>query len=222
MCLIGQKLKAYDLSSLEVITYGTEPMPEQTLRKLHTELPNVRLKQTYGLSELGIMSTKSRSNDSLWVKLGGAGFDYKVIDGVLWVKSDKAMLGYLNAPYSFDDDGYFNTQDQVEVDGDYVKILGRRSEIINVGGLKVYPNEVESVILEVPNVADVTVSGRKNPVTGQVVQARIKPVEGYSAVDLEKAVVRHCGNRLEEYKVPVHIEISEDEHHSERFKKVRA
>ncbi|WP_116248327.1 class I adenylate-forming enzyme family protein [Nocardiopsis sp. FIRDI 009] len=222
MCLIGQKLRDYDLSSLQVITYGTEPMPEQTLKKLHEELPNVQLKQTYGLSELGIMSTKSRSDDSLWVKLGGAGFDYKVIDGLLWVKSDKAMLGYLNAAYSFDEDGYFNTQDQVEVDGEYVKILGRRSELINVAGLKVYPNEVESVILEVPNVADVTVFGRKNPVTGQVVQARVKPVDGNAATDLEKAVLKHCGDRLEDYKVPVRVEISEEAHHSNRFKKARA
>ncbi|MFE1102573.1 class I adenylate-forming enzyme family protein [Nocardiopsis alba] len=222
MCLIGKRTRAYDLSSLEVITYGTEPMPEQTLRKLHEELPDVRLKQTYGLSELGIMSTRSRSDDSLWVRLGGPGFDYKVVDGLLWVKSDKAMLGYLNAPYSFDEDGYFNTQDQVEVSGDYVKILGRRSEIINVAGLKVYPNEVESVILEVPDVADVTVSGRPNPVTGQVVQARIKPVNGPSVASLREAVRRHCSDRLEEYKVPVHIEISDEEHHSERFKKARA
>lgn len=222
MCLIGKRIQAYDLSSLEVITYGTEPMPEQTLRKLHEQLPKVRLKQTYGLSELGIMSTKSRSDDSLWMKLGGEGFDYKVIDGLLWVKSDKAMLGYLNAPYSFDEEGYFNTQDQVEVSGDYVKILGRRSEIINVAGLKVYPNEVESVILEVPNVADVTVSGRTNPVTGQVVQARVRPAGGHAGPDLKEAVWRHCRARLEEYKVPVHIEISDEEHHSERFKKARA
>lgn len=222
MCLIGDKIKDYDLSGLEVITYGTEPMPEHTLRTLHRQLPGVRLKQTYGLSELGIMPTRSKSDDSAWVKLGGEGFEYKIVDGILWVKSDKAMLGYLNAPYSFDPDGFFNTQDQVESDGEYVRILGRRSEIINVAGLKVYPNEVESTILEIPGVAEVTVSARPNPVTGHVVHARVKPEPGHSPTVLGELVRAHCRARLAEYKVPVFVELSEAEHHSARFKKTRA
>ncbi|OFL64961.1 MULTISPECIES: class I adenylate-forming enzyme family protein [unclassified Brevibacterium] len=222
MCLIGRKLGQYDLSSLKVITYGTEPMPEHTLRKLHEALPGVRLKQTYGLSELGIMSTKSKSNDSLWVKLGGAGFEHKIVDGTLWVKSDRAMLGYLNAPYFFDEDGFFNTQDQVEVDGDYVKILGRKSEIINVGGLKVYPSEVESALLEVEGVADVLVSGHPNAVTGEIVRARIKPAPGTDSRRLKHDVRRHCAAKLEDYKVPAIVDFSTDDLHSKRFKKARA
>ena len=54
-------------------------------------------------------------------------------------------------------DGWFITGDSVEVDGEYFKILGRKSEIINVGGEKVFPQEVENVILEIPNVVDVVV-----------------------------------------------------------------
>ncbi len=221
MCLIGRKLGQYDLSSLKVVTYGTEPMSEYTLRKIHEMLPGVRLKQTYGLSELGIMSTKSKSNDSVWVKLGGADFEYKVLDGTLWVKSDRAMLGYLNAPYFFDEDGFFNTQDQVEVDGEYVKILGRKSEIINVGGLKVHPSEVESTLLEVDGVADVLVSGHPNAVTGEVVRAQIKPTGGIDAAQLKDTVRRHCVAKLEDYKVPAVLEFSEGDLHSKRFKKAR-
>ena len=77
MLLISGAHADHDLSTLELITYGTEPMPLGVLQRLNTVLPGVRLKQTYGLSELGILSTKSRDNDSLWVKLGGEGFDYR-------------------------------------------------------------------------------------------------------------------------------------------------
>ena len=61
-------------------------------------LPWVQFKQTYGLSELGILPTRSRDSGSLWLKLGDAGFEHKIVDGVLWIRSPSAMLGYLNAP----------------------------------------------------------------------------------------------------------------------------
>ncbi len=83
------------------------------------------------------------------------------------------MLGYLNAPSPFDEDGWYNTHDVVEVDGPYIRILGRTTELINVGGQKVYPSEVESALLEMDNVREATVWGEPNPVTGQVVAARV-------------------------------------------------
>jgi len=222
MLLISGAYAHHDLSSLELVTYGTEPMPLGVLKRLNEALPGVRLKQTYGLSELGILSTKSRGNDSLWVKLGGDGFDHSIRDGVLWVRSDMAMLGYLNAPAPFDENGYFNTQDAVEVDGDYVRILGRKSEIINVGGEKVYPSEVENVLLELPFVGDATVSGRRNHVTGQVVTALVKLTERLDAREVAERVRAHCRGRLEAYKVPLLVEVSDDDQHSDRFKKIRS
>lgn len=229
MLLISGAHRRHDLGSLRLVTYGTEPMPQRILQRLSAELPEVRLKQTYGLSELGILPTKSRDNDSLWVKLGGAGFDYEIRDGILWIRSDMAMLGYLNAPAPFDDKGYFNTQDQVETDGDWVRILGRTSEIINVAGEKVYPSEVENVLLELPFVADVTVAGRPSHVTGQVVMATLKlqpPADGSAgpadAREVARQVRAYCRDRLEPFKVPVVVEISEDDQHSDRFKKIRS
>src|SRR6185369_16038370 len=91
----------------------------------------------------------------------------------LWIRSSWAMLGYLNAPSPFDDEGWFNTGDLVETDGEYVRILGRKSDIINVGGQKVYPAEVESVVLEMDNIVDAIVTGRPSPVTGHVVVAKV-------------------------------------------------
>jgi acyl-CoA synthetase (AMP-forming)/AMP-acid ligase II len=221
MMLIADAGARYDLSSLKLVTYGTEPMPETTLAALHAALPEVRLKQTYGLSELGILPTQSKESGSLWMKLGADGFEHRVVDGVLHVRSETAMLGYLNAPSPFDDAGWFNTQDVVETDGDYVRVLGRRSEIINVGGEKVYPSEVENTLLAAGNVRDVTVSGRPNPVTGHVVIARVSPIEPETPAALAARLRTFCASRLERFKVPVHIDVDESAHHNDRFKKAR-
>ncbi|MFZ5895445.1 MAG: class I adenylate-forming enzyme family protein [Myxococcota bacterium] len=222
MLLISEVYRSHDLSSLELITYGTEPMPSSTLRHLHEVFPKVQLKQTYGLSELGILQTKSKDSESLWVKVGGDGYQLKVVDGVLWVKAESAMLGYLNAPSPFDQDGWFNTGDAVEVDGEYMKILGRKSELINVGGEKVYPAEVESVLLQLPNVRDVTVVGRPNPITGQVVVARITLQEPEELSAVVRRMRSFCSGRLAPYKVPVAVDLVEGQLHGDRFKKARS
>lgn len=99
LILLSEAHKRHDLSSLKTITYGTEPMPESTLRRLCAVFPQVKLQQTYGLSELGILRSKSRSSDSLWVRIGGEGFETRVVDGFLQIKAQSAMLGYLNAPW---------------------------------------------------------------------------------------------------------------------------
>src|SRR4029079_1169262 len=77
MLLIADAIERHDLSSLEIITYGTEPMPSSTLEAIRQGLPWVRFKQTYGLSELGILATQSRSCGSVWLKLGNAGVEHK-------------------------------------------------------------------------------------------------------------------------------------------------
>ncbi len=222
LILISEAYRQYDLSSLKLITYGTEIMPESTLKRLHKIFPNVKLQQTYGLSELGILRSKSRDSDSLWVKIGGEGFETKVVDGVLWVRAHSAMMGYLNAPTPFDKEGWMNTQDLVEIDGDYMRILGRRSDIINVGGQKVYPAEVESVLLQMENVKDAAVRGEKNPLTGNIVVARLVLYNPEEVLMLKKRVRNFCKDKLESYKIPVKIEIENEIQHTERFKKVRS
>lgn len=217
MVLISRAHERYDTGSLELITYGTEPMPAQTLQRLNDALPDVRLKQTYGLSELGIVPTKSESDNTLWIKLGTDGFEHKIIDGILWIRSAMAMLGYLNAPAPFDEEGFFNTQDTVETDGDYLHILGRASEIINVGGEKVYPSEVENALLALPIVGEVTVSSLPSAVTGEVVKATVKLDERAVSRMLRKSV----GETLEAFKVPVVVEVSSASQHSDRMKKHR-
>src|SRR6185369_15483612 len=123
----------YDLSSLALITYGTEPMPASTLERVAQAFPSVKLLQTYGMTELGILRSQSRDSASLWVRVGGEGYETKVVDGRLWIRARSAMLGYLNAPTPFDAEGFLDTGDLVETDGEWVRFLGRKSDIINVG-----------------------------------------------------------------------------------------
>lgn len=222
MLLIADATASHDLSSLEMITYGTEVMPPSTLSALNDAFPDVRLKQTYGLSEVGIVATRSKANDSLWIEIGGEGVETRVVEGILHVRAPTAMLGYLNAPSPFDADGWFDTNDRVEVDGPYFKIMGRDSELINVGGEKVHPSEVESVLLEAPNVLDVTVEGRANAVMGTVVAATVRLVEAEAPRALRERLAEFCKDRLEPHKIPMSIKVSDEPLHSERFKKVRA
>lgn len=221
LLLISEAYKRHDLSSLTLVTYGTEVMPESTLQRIHEVLPNVTLQQTYGLSELGILRSKSKSSDSLWVKVGGEGFETKVVDGILWLRARSAMLGYLNAPSPFDEEGWMNTGDMVEVDGEYIRILGRKSEIINVGGQKVFPSEVESVLLQMDNVKDAVVIGEPHPITGKIVTARVNLFEPEDPREFKKRMFAFCRDKLASYKIPVKVEISDQTQYNIRFKKMR-
>ncbi|MBB3475876.1 class I adenylate-forming enzyme family protein [Sphingomonas sp. BK345] len=212
----------YDLSSLKRITYGTEVMPQGTLDRVRQRFPGVMLQQTYGLSEVGVMRSQSRDDGSLWVRIGGEGFQTKVVDDILWIRSDYAMLGYLNAPSEFDADGWFNTQDRVEVDGDYFRILGRVTDLINVGGQKVYPAEVEEVILGLDNVADVAVYGEAHPLLGQVVVAKVLTSAPEGVIDLKRRIRAACGAALTNYKVPAKVLLADGPLYTARQKKRRA
>jgi len=211
----------YDLSSLKRITYGTEVMPQSTLDRVRAQFPGVDLLQTYGLSEVGVLRSQSREDGSLWVRVGGEGFQTKVVDGVLWIKSQYAMVGYLNAPSEFDAEGWFNTQDQVEVDGDYFRILGRVTDLINVAGQKVYPSEVESVILEMDNVQDVAVFGEKHAMLGNIVVAKVVVDSPESVDSLKRRIRQECLAHLAPFKVPAKVVLAEGPLHSVRQKKIR-
>jgi long-chain acyl-CoA synthetase len=219
--LISGVWQQRDLSSLKLIAYGTEPMPEATLRRLHEVFPDVALVQTYGMSELGVLRSRSRDSTSLWIKFTGDEFQTKVKDGILWVKADSAMLGYLNAPDLFDAEGWLNTQDAVEVDGEYLRILGRASDLINVGGQKVYPAEVENVLLQLDNVEDVAVFGKPHAMMGQVVGARFKLKQDEPLDLFKRRMNAFARERLAKYQIPVLVELVSGDQFGARFKKLR-
>lgn len=222
MLLMSGTYRHHDLSSLKVMTYGAEVMPQSTLAGLHQVFPRVPLKQMYGLSEFGILATQSRDSTSKWMKIGGEGFDLKVKNGTLWIKSEQAMLGYLNAPSPFDEEGWYDTGDRVEVEGDYIQILGRESEIINVAGEKVFPAEVENFLLTLANVKDVIVREKKSPVVGQMIWAEFLLEQQEDATAFKTRILEACRQHLTPFKVPGFITIARTETLvGSRFKKIR-
>jgi long-chain acyl-CoA synthetase len=222
LIIVSRLYEAYDFSSVELITYGTELMSNTTLEKVLEIFPNTHLKQTYGLSEQGVLQSKSESKDSTWVKVGGIGFETKVVDSILWLRSKANMVGYLNAPDPFDKDGWMCTGDEVEVKGEYLRFLGRKSEAINVGGKKVFPIEVENVLLQAPNVQNASVFAKKHSLMGEVVHAQISVINSEDSFQLTERLRKFCNERLAKYKVPVRFSlITDDQHHNVRFKKIR-
>ena len=221
LMLISGAWQEHDMSTLKVIAYGTEPMPESTLKRLHEALPEVSLVQTYGMSELGVLRSRSRDSESLWIKFSGDGFQTKVVDGVLWVKAETAMLGYLNAPDLFDADGWLNTQDAVEIDGEYMRILGRATDLINVGGQKVYPAEVENHLLQLDNVQDVAVFAKPHPMMGHVVGARFSLKTPEPLPEFKRRMNAFCRGKLASYQIPLMVEITSADQFGVRFKKMR-
>jgi long-chain acyl-CoA synthetase len=221
MLLISKAYIGRNLDALKLITYGAEPMSESTLKGARKIFPNVEFRQTYGMIELGVMRTKSRSPDSLWVKLGGEGYSTRVVDGLLQIRADAAMLGYLNADSPFTDDGYLITGDLVETDGEWIRILGRQSDIINVGGQKVYPAEVETILLECPGVADVLVYGESNPILGKVVCADLILESNVEESVVRQAIRLLCKEKMQAYMSPVKIKFVQEIAQTGRLKRAR-
>ena len=220
LILISEEYKNYDLSSLRMITYGTETMPQSLLLKLKEVFPKVKFLQTFGTSETGISTTSSKSSNSLFMKLEDINGEYKIVENELWLRSKTQVLGYLNASMdSFTSDGWFKTGDLVEIDGEYIKIIGRAKEVINVGGQKVLPAEIESIILEMEEISDCMVYGEKNAITGQTVVCDV--VLNKKIENIKKRVRVFCKDRLDTYKIPTKVNVVDKTNFSDRFKKIR-
>ena len=174
MMLISGLIPKSVPKSLRIITYGTERMDQPTLDALCELLPDVDFRQTFGMSELGIVRVKSESRNSLFMKVGGEGVETRVVDNVLEIRSQTRMLGYINAESPFDDEGWYNTKDIVEERDGYYKVTGRTSEVINVGGLKFMASEVERVALQYEHVELAKAEAKSNPITGQHVELTVQ------------------------------------------------
>lgn len=223
LMLISNVFDIFNLSSIRMITYGTEAMPESLLLKLKAKLPRVKFLQTFGTSETGIMKTSSMSSSSTFIKFDDPNQEFKIVNGELWLRSKTQVLGYINhSNESFTNDGWFMTGDLVEQTEDgFIKIIGRSKEIINVGGEKVLPAEIESVILELDFIEDCIVKSEKNSITGQIVCAEVVLKEGFEFIKEKGKIKKHCMQRLDSYKVPVRIREIDSVNFTNRFKKQR-
>jgi acyl-CoA synthetase (AMP-forming)/AMP-acid ligase II len=223
LILMGRFHEHFDLSSLRLITYGTEPMPQPLLIRLRAAFPKVRLLQTFGTSETGIASTQSASSESVRFKFNDTDYEHRVVDGELQLRSKTQFLGYLSEPgNAVTEDGWFRTGDLVHVEDDgYLRVLGRAKEIINVGGEKVLPIEIESLLLEHPLVADCVVYGEANAITGQMVCADIQPTREVDKAELRRTVQEFLATKVERFKIPTRIKLVATVETSERAKKRR-
>ena len=146
----------------------------------------------------------------------GEDVEMKVQDGSLRIRSARTARGYLGSQTEplLDADGYVDTGDMLELrDGRYY-FVGRRGGIINVGGLKINPEEVEAVINRHPSVRMSLVKARKNPITGAVVVADVvlvsQPASGaatHEADEVRREILDACRRALAPHKVPASIRV---------------
>jgi acyl-CoA synthetase (AMP-forming)/AMP-acid ligase II len=191
---------------LKVVTYGTERMDQPTLDDLCKLLPNVDFRQTFGMSELGIVRVKSESRNSLFMKVGGEGVETRVVNNVLQIRSESRMLGYLNASSPFDAEGWYDTKDVVEVKDSYYKVTGRISEVINVGGLKFMASEVERVALQYEYVELAKAEAKPNPITGQHVELT---VQSAAKAEVDKVgLKKFLAEQLPNHMMPKRIRVA--------------
>ena len=173
-----------DASSLEFITVGSAPMTPALLDELVQTLPGVDVIEGYGLTECPIITLNPRGRNKLGT-IGPAlpGFECKVIDsdgnilpqgeaGELVVRSECNALGYYNRPDAQAErfrDGWVYTGDIVSCDPDgWFTFIGRVDDLMEVGGEKVFPAEVENILATHPEVRDVSVVAVPHEVKGQV------------------------------------------------------
>jgi acyl-CoA synthetase (AMP-forming)/AMP-acid ligase II len=222
LIVLSEAYKSYDLSSLQIIGYGAEPMPEFLLNKLNETFPDVQIHQKFGTSETNAIRVINKSNDSLFMKIDDPNIEYKIIDNELWLKSRTQILGYLNSDQESFEEGWFKTGDLVEVDeAGFFRIIGRKKEIINVGGEKVNPGEVENIIMQHDNVVQCSVYGEKNAITGESVFADIQIKLGSNPSTVKREVKRICNKALDKYKCPTRIKIVDEVQINSRFKKLK-
>jgi len=176
MMLMSDLLTPEATASLKVISYGTERMDQTTLTAICSKLPLVDFRQTYGMSELGILRVRSESRDSLWMAVGGEGVETRIVDDVLQIKATNCMLGYLNAPSPFLNEWY-DTGDLVEEKAGKIRIVGRTNQVINVGGVKILPSVVEQAALSMPKVLRCWAHGARNPILGEHIEVICQPRE---------------------------------------------
>ncbi len=181
---------------------------------LRTAYPRARVSHAYASTEAGVGFAVDDGLEGFPARLidePTASLAMKVIAGTLRIRSNRAATGYIGQAAASggmttlaDDDGFIDTGDMVERRGGRCYFTGRRGGIINVGGLKVNPEEVEAVINAHAAVRMSLVKARRNPLTGAIVVADVVLSDGGCDEDATRtAIVEDCRHRLERHKVPV-------------------
>jgi long-chain acyl-CoA synthetase len=218
-------LDSRDISSVVFCLSAATKMPENLIRQVEEKL-KWRYAEAWGLTEVSCVGTTASYPDT---RIGscGKGMDdaeIKVVDedgntlplgeqGELCVKGTCVTNGYLNKPEAtkeaFDAEGWFHSGDVAYMDEDgYAYIVDRIKDMINVGGEKVFPSEVEDMMLTHPKIKDLVVVGIPEDLKGEAPKAFIQLQEGKTATEQE--IREFCKAKMAPYKVPVAVEFVEE------------
>ena len=202
---------------LERITLGGEVADQRILDALAHEFPGARITHIFAASETGVAFAVGDGLEGFpvrYLETPPRGVALDVRDGILWVHSPSSSLA---GP-----DGFASTGDVVEIRDGRVHFAGRLSGMANVGGTKVFPEQVERVLRDHPGVADVVVTAKANPFSGQVLIARVLPLDPAAGRELGVAVRRWAAERLSSPAVPAQVVIVSELASSANGKVVRS
>ena len=218
-------LTSRDISSVVFCLSAATKMPENLIRQVEERL-NWRYAEAWGLTEVSCVGTTAPYTET---RIGscGKGMDdaeIKVVDekgaplpngeqGELCIRGTCVTNGYLNKPdatkTAFDPEGWFHSGDVAYIDNDgFAFIVDRKKDMINVGGEKVFPSEVEDMLLMHPKIKDLVIVGIPDDLKGEAPKAFIQLQEDESATEAE--IRAYCKTRMAPYKVPVAVEFIEE------------
>jgi acyl-coenzyme A synthetase/AMP-(fatty) acid ligase len=196
----------------QYVRLSGEVADQAVLDSLRAAYPGARIAHAFASTEAGVAFDV---NDGLagfpaeFVDHSSGGIEMKVVDHTLRIRSGRTATRYLGAVSGLlvSDDGYVDTGDMVELKDGRYHFMGRMGGVINVGGLKVYPEEVESVLNADPRVRMSLVRARRNPITGAVVVADVVLAEPAGAAPDSPELVKNdllnaCRRTLAAHKVP--------------------
>jgi acyl-CoA synthetase (AMP-forming)/AMP-acid ligase II len=179
------------------VTLGGEPVQEGLIEKLRELFAGARISQIYGSTEAGTAVSVNDGRSGLPLSIldrdENADVRVRIVDGELQMRSRIGMLGYYHGRDERPgDDDWKPTGDLVEIRGDRIQFVGRKGEIINVGGVKVRPLAVEELACAVDGVELAAAYGRRNAVTGQIVVLDVVVAPGADKPSLEDAIRAAC------------------------------
>ena len=182
---------------------------QAVLQRLQAAYSQAQIVHAYASTEAGVVFEVHDVQQGFPVQLLGEreGVELRVVDGVIRVRSSRSAIDYIGADGRRlrDEEGFIDTDDAVDLRGDRFHFLGRRTGVVNIGGLKVHPEEVESAINMHPQVHMSLVKARKNPIIGDIIVAEVMLKD--EARDKERHILREeilsiCREHLHRHKVP--------------------
>jgi len=198
------------------IRLSGEIADQTILNTLRSFYPQARIGHAFASTEAGVGFEVDDGLEGFPARMAGARgeVELKIDNGSLLIRSARTALRYVDGESGVlaDDKGYVDTSDIVELRGDRYYFLGRRNGVINVGGLKLYPEEIEAVINHHPAVQMSIVRSRRNPITGALVSAEVilkeelDPASANNQIaDVKREILQMCHARLAAHKIPATI-----------------